>query len=85
MNPHFASLVVGLGQQALAALDGTLPPGAGGMSPADARKMAQALIDTLGVLQERLQGRLEPDEQRLLDELLTTARFRFVQSGRPGG
>jgi len=82
MNPHFASLVLGLGQQAEQALQGKLPPGAeqlGGQ--VDARQIAQTLIDTLGMLQAKTAGQLEPDEQQLLEATLTAVRFRFVQSG----
>jgi hypothetical protein len=78
MNPHFASLVLGLAHQAEAALGGTLPPGAEGMG--DGRQVAQALIDTLGMLQEKTEGRLDADERKLLDEALTALRFRFVQT-----
>jgi hypothetical protein len=78
MNPHFASLVLGLAHQAEAALGGTLPPGAEGMG--DGRQVTQALIDTLGMLQEKTEGRLDADERKLLDEALTALRFRFVQT-----
>lgn len=76
MNPHFASLVLGLSHQAEAALSGQLPTGAEG----DARKLAQALIDTLGMLAEKTSDRLEPDEKQLLDQALTALRFRYVQT-----
>jgi hypothetical protein len=78
MNPHFASLVLGLAHQAEAALGGTLPLEAG--AAGDARKVAQALIDTLGMLLEKTEGRLEQDERQLLDQALTALRFRFVQT-----
>lgn len=77
MNPHFASLVLGLSQQAEAALAGQVPPGAGA---ADGRQLAQALIDTLGMLAEKTSGHLEPEEKQLLDQALTALRFRFVQT-----
>jgi hypothetical protein len=80
MNQHFMSLVLGLAQQAEGALSGKLPPGAEGLSAADARQVAQALIDTLGMLQQKTAGHLEADEQKLLDEALTALRFRFVQA-----
>lgn len=83
MNQHFMSLVLGLAQQAEGALGGKLPPGAEGLSAADARQVSQALIDTLGMLQQKTVGHLEPDEQKLLDEVLTALRFRFVQTGTP--
>lgn len=78
MNPHFASLVLGLAQQAEAALGGQLPPGAEGLG--DPRKMAQTLIDTLGMLVEKTAGHLEDDEKRLLDQAVTSLRFRYVQT-----
>jgi hypothetical protein len=78
MNPHFASLVLGLAHQAEAALEGTMPPGAEGIG--DARKMAQTLIDTLGMLAEKTASHLEPDEKQLLDQAVTALRFRFVQT-----
>lgn len=78
MNPHFASLVLGLAHQAESALSGTLPPGAEGAG--DPRVLAQALIDTLGMLAEKTEGRLDDDERRLLEQALTALRFRFVQT-----
>jgi hypothetical protein len=78
MNAHFASLVLGLAHQAEAALDGSLPPGPEGLG--DGRKVAQTLIDTLGMLQEKTEGRLDQDERQLLDQALTALRFRYVQS-----
>lgn len=78
MNPHFASLVLGLAHQAESALSGTLPPGA--ESAGDPRALAQALIDTLGMLEEKTAGHLDADERRLLEQALTSLRFRFVQT-----
>jgi uncharacterized protein DUF1844 len=78
VNPHFASLVLGLAQQAEAALTGQLPPGTEGLG--DARKLAQALIDTLGMLAEKTSGHLDADEKQLLDQAVTALRFRYVQT-----
>lgn len=80
MNPLFASLVVGLAHQADQALEGSLPEGVSGAP--DAREVARALIDTLGMLDEKTRGHLDPDEQRLLGETLTALRFRFVAMGK---
>ena len=44
------------------------------------RQVAQALIDTLGMLEQKTAGQLEADEQKLLGETLTSLRFRFVQT-----
>jgi hypothetical protein len=80
MNPHFASLVLGLAQQAEAALQGELPPGAEqmGIRP-DPRQVAQTLIDTVAMLEDKTRGRLDPDEQQLITNALTALRFRFLQ------
>jgi hypothetical protein len=40
--------------------------------------MAKHLIDTLGVLEEKTQGRLDPEEQQILDTALYEARMRFI-------
>ena len=44
---------------------------------------AKFIIDTLGMLQQKTAGRLDADEQKLLDEVLTALRFRFVQGTPP--
>lgn len=76
MNPHFASLVLGLAHQAEQALAGQLPAGA--PETPDAREIARALIDTLGMLEQKTVGQLDADEQQLLTQALTGLRFRFV-------
>ena len=82
MNPHFASLVLGLAQQAESALAGNLPSGAEALGgKANARQIAQTLIDTLVMIEAKTQGHLEPEEQQLLTQALTALRFRFVQTG----
>lgn len=78
MNPHFASLVLGLAQQAEAALSGQLPAGAEQLG--NARAVAQTLIDTLGMLADKTAGHLDADENQLLEQALTALRFRFVQT-----
>lgn len=78
MDPHFASLVLGLAAQASSALDGTLPPGAEQAGAKDPRQLAQTLIDTLAMLESRTKGNLADDEVKLLDQTLTALRFRFA-------
>ncbi|HEY4101862.1 MAG TPA: DUF1844 domain-containing protein [Gemmatimonadales bacterium] len=78
MNPHFASLVLGIAGQANAALDGQLPPGAEEAGATNARQLAQTLIDTLAALQEKTRGNLDADESRLVEQALTALRFRFA-------
>jgi len=81
MNQHFASLVMGVAAQAQAALEGQIPA----ESPIqDGRLIAQTLIDTLGMLQEKTRGNLDDDEQRLLEQLLAELRIRFVTGGATG-
>ncbi len=80
MNQHFASLILGLAYQAEAALSGELP-GVGEEGAPDGRTVAQGMIDTLAMLQEKTRGHLEDDERKLLDESLTTLKFRFVKAG----
>lgn len=79
MNPHFASLVMGLAAQANAALDGQLPPGAEQAGANDPRQLAKALIDTLGAIEEKTRGNLEAQEQQLLDQVLTELRIKFAR------
>jgi hypothetical protein len=81
VNPHLASIVFGLSAQAESALNGQLPPGSENLPNANPRQVAQALIDTLAMLEVKTAGNLEPDEAKLLAEALTGLRFRFVQSG----
>jgi hypothetical protein len=78
MNQHFVSLVLGLATQASSALDGTLPPGAEAAGSPDPRQLAKSLIDTIGALEEKTKGNLEDDEQQLLEQALTSLRFRFA-------
>jgi hypothetical protein len=74
----FASLILGLAAQAEQALGGQLPEGVpGGLSP---REVARSMIDTLGVLEQKTRGNLQADEQKLLTEVLTQLRFRFVST-----
>ncbi len=80
MNPHFASLVMGLAAQANSVLDGQLPPGLP-TEGIDTREVARNLIDTLGMLEEKTRTQLEPEEARLLSEALTALRFRFMRGG----
>jgi len=80
MNPHFATLVLGLAHQAESALNGQLPPGADQVPGASARQIGQTMIDTLAMLEEKTRGHLDADESKLLEDALTALRFRFVQA-----
>jgi hypothetical protein len=77
----FPSLILGLAAQAEQALGGQLPGGMpAGLSPRD---VARSLIDTLGMLEQKTRGNLEPEEQKLLGEVLTGLRFHFVSTEKP--
>jgi hypothetical protein len=41
--------------------------------------MAKQIIDTLGMLQDKTRGNLDPDEDRLLKTVLYDLRMRYVQ------
>lgn len=57
---------------------GLLPGPGGERIPADL-STAHRTIDLLEVLQEKTQGNLTPDEQRLLDEVLYELRMSYVE------
>jgi hypothetical protein len=78
MSGLFTSLVLGLAHQADQALAGSLPPGT--PSTTVPREVARAMIDTLGMLEQKTAGHLEAEEQQLLTEVLTALRFRFVST-----
>jgi Domain of unknown function (DUF1844) len=44
--------------------------------------MAKQIIDTLGMLQEKTLGNLDPDENRLLKSVLYDLRMRYVQKSK---
>jgi hypothetical protein len=44
--------------------------------------LAKHIIDTLGMLQEKTRGNLEPDEDNLLKSVLYDLRLRYVQKSR---
>src|SRR5689334_3180778 len=50
-----------------------------GEKPEPNLALARHSIDLLGVLQEKTQGNLTVEEQRLLENGLTELRFRYVQ------
>ena len=70
MNPHLASLVLGLAQQAESALAGNLPPGAealGAERPSARRDRADADRHAGHDRGQRYAGHLEPEEQQAPD------------------
>jgi hypothetical protein len=73
----FSSFVMSLGMQALMAL-GEMPAPDGAEMPQN-KEAAQQSIEILGVIKDKTKGNLEPDESRLLEEVLHNVRMAFVK------
>ncbi len=63
---------------------GDLPDPASGQTQPVNLPAARQLIEILGLLQEKTQGNLSPDEAKLLEDLLYELRMRFVQAQQGG-
>jgi hypothetical protein len=79
----FLQLVLGLQQSGMMAL-GKL------MNPLTRKietqlEMARDTIDTLSALEERTRGNLEPDEERVLRQVLTELRMNYVDELKKAG
>ena len=75
----FAQFLLSLGTTA-AIHFGDLPDPVTG-EPGETNLVAAGqMIELLGMLQEKTQGNLEPEEAKLLDDLLYDLRMRFVQA-----
>ncbi len=79
----FLQLVLGLQQAAMVALGKLMNP----MSGKIERNLeaAKNTIDTLGAIEARTRGNLEPDEQRVLAQVLTELRLNYVDELKKGG
>lgn len=73
----FATFVFSLSSSALVHL-GEIPEPETRISRVDL-PLAKQIIDTLGMMQEKTRGNLDPDEERLLKNLLYDLRLRYVQ------
>lgn len=79
----FLQLVLGLQQAAMVALGKLMNPMSGKLERnLDAAKNT---IDTLGAIEARTRGNLEPDEQRVLTQVLTDLRLNYVDELKKGG
>ncbi len=79
----FLQLVLGLQQSGMMAL-GKL------MNPISRKvelnlEMARDTIDTLAALESRTHGQLEPDEARVLQQVLTELRMNYVDERKKQG
>lgn len=78
----FASFCVMLYSEALVHL-GQAPDPVTGQAHRDLEQ-AQFTIDLLAMLQEKTHGNRSPDENAVLEEILTTLRMGYVRASRPG-
>jgi hypothetical protein len=76
----FATFVLSLSHSALVHL-GDAPDPSGGPAKRDVA-MAKQTIDLLAVLQEKTEGNLTGEEERLLDQVLYDLRMRYVEVTR---
>ena len=76
----FATFVLSLSHCALVHL-GDAPDPSGGPAKRDVA-MAKQTIDLLAVLQEKTEGNLTGEEERLLDQVLYDLRMRYVEVAR---
>ena len=88
----FLHLVLGLQQSGMVALGKLMNPLTRKVE--SSLEMARDTIDTLAALEARTRGNLEPDEERVLRQVLTELRLNYVDelkksggavTSRPGG
>jgi len=78
----FASFVLSLGAQAGALLS---EAGEGGAERQRSLAAVRSMIGILEMLQDKTQGRRTPDEDRILEGLLSQLRMGYVAAARAGG
>ena len=78
----FLQLVLGLQQAAMIGLGKLMSPMSGKLE----RNLegAKNTIDTLAAIEARTRGNLEPDEQRVLTQVLTELRMNYVDEVKKG-
>lgn len=76
----FSTLVLMLGTAALVHLGASPEPGQ--EEPRRDLGEAQRLIDWLGILRDKTEGRLTPEERMLLEHLLFDLRMRYLAAER---
>ena len=79
----FAAFLWSLSEQALAAL-GEIPDPASGKVTHDLM-LAQQMIDIIIMLRDKTRGNLDPHEQALLKEILSSLQMKYVELARPPG
>jgi hypothetical protein len=79
----FAAFLWSLSEQALAAL-GEIPDPASGKVTRDLL-LAQQMIDIIVMLRDKTRGNLDPHEQALLKEILSSLQMKYVELARQPG
>jgi hypothetical protein len=77
---EFSGLILSLSHAAMMHL-GQIPDPNTGQAQMD-RDLARHTIDTIGMLKEKTEGNLNPEEQRLIDHALTELRLAYVRLNR---
>ncbi len=78
----FLQLVLGLQQAAMVGLGKLMNPVSGKIERN--LEAAKNTIDTLSAIESRTRGNLEPDEQRVLTQVLTDLRMNYVDEVKKG-
>ncbi len=78
----FLQLVLGLQQAAMVALGKLMNPVSGKIERN--LEAARNTIDTLAAIESRTRGNLEPDEERVLGQVLTDLRLNYVDELKKG-
>ena len=76
----FAAFLWSLSEQALAAL-GEVPDPTSGKVTRDLT-MAQQMIDIIAMLRDKTRGNLDPQEQAMLQEILSSLQMKYVELAR---
>jgi hypothetical protein len=78
----FVTFVLSLSAQALVHLGVAVP---GGPAPSLDLSLAKHTIDLLGVLEQKTHGNLTGEEERILSQVLTDLRLRYVDASKKKG
>ena len=82
-QPSLVGLFMMLASVVAAGLEGA-PESAGGQGKRDLRQAAD-VIDILGLLREKTEGRRTPEETKVLDEIIYALQLRYVEAtSHPG-
>lgn len=75
----FVTLVLSMSAQALVNLGVAVP---GGPQPEVDLPLAKQSIDILGILETKTHGNLTGEEERILQQVLTDLRLRYVEASK---